>query len=96
MNKPEGNKKNSNVTKVDNFRIIRVFMFETGDVTFDLEVNGISLYGLKVVEYKDGDFIGFPQRKGKNGKYYYICWAKFSEDDTKAIIEAVEKALHAK
>ena len=44
---------------------------------------------------KDGDFIGLPQRKGNDGKYYSIVWAKFSEQDTKDILAEVEKKLNS-
>lgn len=94
MNKPSTSNKTSETLKVDNFRVIRAHMFESGDVTFDLELNSIRIYGLKVVEHKDGDFISFPQRKGKDGKYYSFVWAKFSSEDTKTILAAVEKELN--
>lgn len=62
-------------------------------VFFDMEVNGVSIYGCKVVEGSKGDFISFPSHKGKDGKYYNHAWIKLSDDDTKAIIEQVEESL---
>jgi DNA-binding cell septation regulator SpoVG len=49
---------------------------------------------MTVVEGKNGDFLSFPSRKGKDGKYYSICWARLSEDDQKEIIAAIEKELN--
>lgn len=100
MKKPETKKGNTNskaveALKIDSFSILRTHQFDNGGVTFDMTVNGISIYGCRVVETKDGDFIGLPQRKGNDGKYYSIVWAKFSEEDTKDILAEVEKQLNA-
>lgn len=62
-------------------------------VFFDMEVNGVSIYGCKVVEGSKGDFISFPSHKGKDGKYYNHAWIKLSDEDTKEIISQVEAAL---
>lgn len=62
-------------------------------VFFDMEVNGVTIYGCKVVEGSKGDFISFPSHKGKDGKYYNHAWVKLSDEDTKAIIAQVEEAL---
>lgn len=62
-------------------------------VFFDMEVNGVSIYGCKVVEGSKGDFISFPSHKGKDGKYYNHVWIKLSDNDTKEIISQVEAAL---
>lgn len=62
-------------------------------VFFDMVVNGVTIYGCKVVEGSKGDFISFPSHKGKDGKYYNHAWVKLSEEDTKKIIAQVEEAL---
>ena len=62
-------------------------------VFFDMEVNGVTIYGCKVVEGSKGDFISFPSHKGKDGKYYNHAWIKLSDEDTKEIISQVEAAL---
>ena len=61
--------------------------------SFDMELNGISLYNCRVVEDTKGDFISFPSSKGNDGKYYSHYWAKLSEETTKEIIEKVEEML---
>lgn len=99
MNKPntESNAKSKNgkELKIDSFSINRVHQFNNGGVTFDMTVNSITIYGCRVVETKDGDFIGLPQRQGNDGKWYSIVWAKFSEADTKDILAEVEKQLNS-
>lgn len=67
---------------------------QVGDaVYFDMEVNGVTIYGCKVIEGKNGDFISFPSHKGKDGKYYNYAWVKLSDDDTAAIVKQVEEML---
>lgn len=62
-------------------------------VFFDVEINGVTIYGCKVVEGKNGDFISFPSHKGKDGKYWNHVYIKLSDDDTKEIISQVENML---
>ena len=66
----------------------------------DLTINGVKIYGCKVIEGKEGkydDFISFPQRKGtgRDGseRYFSIVWCPISPEDTKKIIAEVEKQL---
>ena len=62
-------------------------------VFFDVVINGVTIYGCKVIEGKNGDFISFPSHKGKDGKYYNHAWVKLSDDDTAAIVNQVEEML---
>lgn len=62
-------------------------------VFFDVEINGVTIYGCKVVEGKNGDFISFPSHKGKDGKYYNHAYIKLSDDQAKDIISQVENML---
>ena len=62
-------------------------------VLFDVVINGVTIYGCKVIEGKNGDFISFPSHKGKDGKYYNHAWVKLSDDDTAAIVKQVEEML---
>ena len=99
MNKPNTESKaksnKGDALKIDSFSVNRVHQFDNGGVAFDMTVNGISIYGCRDVETKDGDFIGLPQRKGNDGKYYSIVWARFSEADTKDILAEVENQLNS-
>lgn len=89
MKKPE-KKQESVLTTIE---VSRAYAFDNGGVVFDAELNGISIYGLRVVEGSKGDFISFPARQGKDGKYYNHVWVKLTDDDTKQIISQVEKKL---
>lgn len=66
-------------------------------IMFDMEVNGIKIYGCSYRELErndgSGSFakIGFPSRKGSDDKYYAQCWFKISEKD----LEAIEKGIEA-
>ena len=62
-------------------------------VYFDVEINGVTIYGCKVIEGKNGDFISFPSHKGKDGKYYNHAYIKLSDDQSKDIISQVENML---
>lgn len=67
---------------------------QVGDtVFFDVTINGVTIYGCKVIEGKNGDFISFPSHKGKDGKYYNHAWVKLSDEDTANIVKQVEDAL---
>lgn len=90
------NKSNSKKTlEVTSFRVTGVRTLDSGSVSFDMKLNGINIYGCFVVESAEyGDFISFPQRKGKDGKYYPIVWAKLDKEDTTAILQEVERILN--
>lgn len=62
-------------------------------VFFDVEINGVTIYGCKVVEGKNGDFISFPSHKGKDGKYYNHAYIKLTDEQSKDIISQVENML---
>ena len=62
-------------------------------VFFDVVINGVTIYGCKVIEGKNGDFISFPSHKGKDDKYYNHVWIKLSDEDTAAIVKQVEEML---
>ena len=87
-------KKNEDNLKIESFSVDRAHMFENGGVVLDITLNGIRIYGVKVVEGKNGDFLSFPQRKGNDGKYYSIVYAKLSDQDTRDIILEAEKKLN--
>lgn len=62
-------------------------------VFFDVVINGVTIYGCKVVEGSKGDFISFPSHKGKDGKYYNHAYIKLSDEASAAIIAQVEEKL---
>lgn len=96
MNKPSTKKtetKKNETVKVDTIEVLKSRQFKNGNVSCDLKINGITIYGVMIVEGKNGDFLSFPQRAGNDGKYYSIVWCPLDEDTTKAVIEECEKML---
>ena len=71
-------------------KVTRGHVFDDGSVAFDMEVNGVSIYNCTLREGKNGQFVSFPSRKAKDGKYYSHCYVKLSEEDTKSIVEQLE------
>ena len=57
---------------------------------FDMVVNGVKIYGCRLVEGSKGTFVSFPSRKGNDGKYYSHAWVQLSEADIKNIVEQIE------
>ena len=75
--------------------VTRAHEFKSGDISFDMKVNGVQIYNCvymneskKVKE----PFVSFPSRKGSDDKYYSYVWFKIS-DDTLAEIEKEIEAL---
>lgn len=75
-------------------KVLRVLDGRYG-ILFDLELNHVVIYGCRVCESKSGEcFIGFPQKKGKNDdRYWSICRAFLSDDQTAEIIQQVADML---
>lgn len=61
-------------------------------LTFTLRLNGIDLYGMRLVEGKESTFITASANKGKNGKYYDNFRVYFAEDAAQAVENAVREA----
>lgn len=89
MKKPE--KKTE--SKVQSMKVTRAHAFDNGGVVFDVVINDVSIYGCRVVEGKNGDFISFPAKKGPDDCYYSHAYIKLTNDDTKELVSLVEKAL---
>lgn len=96
MKKPEQNNEREFIT-VTSVTVKRVNQYKD-TVYFDININGIDIYGCRVVEGKNGDFIAFPSQKGKgkDGKerYFNHCYAALSDEDSKKILDTVEKMLN--
>ena len=74
----------------NSIKVTRGHVFDDGSVAFDMEVNGVSIYNCTLREGKNGQFVSFPSRKAKDGKYYSHCYVKLTEEDTKSIVEQLE------
>lgn len=99
MKKPEtnnetGNKREFQTIKLNDFAVKRVKMWDNGGVSADLVLNGVEIYGVRVVEGKNGDFLSYPQRKGSDGKYYHIARAPLCDVDQEAVIAEIERKLN--
>ena len=62
-------------------------------VFFDVDINGVMIYGCRFVEDKNGDFVSFPSYKGSNGKYYSHAYIKLDEASVKLIDEQIDQLL---
>lgn len=92
-------KKNAKAEKATtyNVEVKRAKELENGTIMFDMEVNGVTIYGCsyKVLTRKDNgeEFakIGFPSRKGSDDKWYNQVYFKVDDE----IIAAIEKGIDA-
>ena len=58
---------------------------------FTLDVQGVKIYDLTLVDGKEGVFVGFPRKQGKDGKYYSTVWiSDEKERETVAELAATE------
>lgn len=92
--------KSSNIenTKVTSLEVQKVRVIETkkGDmVLFTLVLNGVYINNCKVATGKNGDFVGWPQYKGSDDKWYNVVYIPLSDDDTKKIMDQVQAAINA-
>lgn len=64
------------------------------DVTFfDLEVNGVTIYGCTLVDGKQGSFTSFPSYKGSNDKYYKHAYVELDDNDQAIIEDQIQELL---
>ena len=68
------------------------------NIGFDVKINGVTIYGCILIqgEKEDGEeysFPTFPQRKGKDDKYYNIAYVNLSDADKEAIEKGIEALL---
>lgn len=68
------------------------------NVAFDMEVNGIKIYGCWFKEGsnkngKDYSLISLPSQKGKDDKYYSVAWFPISKELTKEIRKQIVNIL---
>lgn len=56
-------------------------------ITFTLAMDGLALYGLRLVATDNGTFIAPPSTKGKDGNYYRLYGVWLSEADEARITE---------
>lgn len=80
-------------------KVTKARQFDNG-ISFDMECNGIKIYGCWHRQYEDRkkpgemtSFISFPSRQGSDGKYYQHCWFPVSDELLDKIEKQIEKIL---
>lgn len=78
--------------------VTRAKEVKEGTVAFDMEVNGVKVYGCWYKEgtNKDGkeyQIVNLPQEKGKDGEYYSIVWFPMSKEVREDIIDQLQKLV---
>ena len=95
----KGSTKKTDETKVNyTCEVIRAKEIKEGTVAFDMEVNGVKIYGCWYKEgtNKDGkeyQIVNLPQEKGKDGEYYSIAWFPMSKEVREGIIDQLQKLV---
>ena len=90
MNSKKSSKKSSKkeiaAIEVTSLEVTRAREYE--DIFFfDMVLNGVCIYGCRLIEGEDGWFVSFPSKKP--GKWFNHCWAKLSDDTIGEICAAV-------
>lgn len=86
----EGNEKKSPV--ISDIKVLRAKEYKE-TTFFDLEVNGVKIYGCRFMEGKNGNFIAFPSKKGSDGKYYNHAYVELDVAMVNLIDEELDKLL---
>ena len=94
MKKSE-NKKPENNFELHSWDVTRAHEFDGGDISFDLRVNGVMIYGmtLRWNEEKKEYWVSFPARKGNDGKFYKHAWFPVNEALQANIEKRIEDML---
>lgn len=94
MKKSE-NKKPEVAFNLQSWDVLRAHEFEGGNISYDLRVNGITIYGMTLVwdTDKKSYWSAFPSRKGKDGKYYKHAWFPIDEALQANIEKRIEELL---
>ena len=94
MKKSE-NKKPENNFELQSWEVTRAHEFEGGNISFDLQINGVTIYGMSLIWDADKKtyWTAFPSRKGKDGRYYKHAWFPMTETLQDAIEERIEDML---
>lgn len=80
--------------EITSLEVTRAHEFKSGDISFDMVVNGINIYNCTYMNESDKikePFVSFPSRKGSDGKYYSFVWFKVTDE----ILSEIEKGIEA-
>lgn len=93
-NKKVESKEEKEVLEVTDMEVLNARKTKRGFVFFNLRLNGITIYGCKVIESDKGDFISFPSYKGTDDKYYSHIYARLDDMTQNEIITEIKKQLN--
>ena len=80
-------------------KVLRAKQLDSGSVSFDMTVNGITIYGCFAKTVKssttgeDVDVVNLPQYKGTNGNYYDYVWFPMTFEQKEDIIKQINSLL---
>ena len=77
---------------VSSVKVIRAKEYKN-TTFFDVEINGVKIYGCRFVEGKNGDFVSFPSYKGSDGMYYSHAYIDLDDAMVALIDEQIDKLL---
>lgn len=89
-------KKKARAEEKFEIEVIRAHEFKSGDISFDMKVNGVTIYNCTYMNESakvKKSFVSFPSRKGSDDKYYSYVWFKISDDDLAEIEKGIEAVL---
>lgn len=94
----KNNQEQEQEVKDHDIKVMRVKDTDKYGVFFDLEINGVSVYGCSWVEGQKRDgteyrFVSFPSHKGKDDKYYNYVYVKLTENDLDSIEKVLQDAI---
>lgn len=84
-------KKNNGINDQEKLIVVKRAKAFDGKIFFDMIVNDVTIYGCRLLEGKNGMFVSFPSRKGKDNKYYNIAYVGLNEADVSNIVAQIEK-----
>lgn len=85
-------KKNNGINDQEKLVVVkRAKQFDDGKIIIDLIVNDVTIYGCRLIDGKNGMFVSFPRRKGKDDEYYNIAYVALSKTDIDNIVAQIEK-----
>lgn len=69
--------------------------FADGGISFVLMLLGgkVTLYGCRIISGREGEFIAYPARKGKDDQWYNHFFVALTKEETAEIINAVYETL---
>lgn len=96
VNLPKKAPKAAPTTKLD-MSVRHVVQFDDDGIQFALDIHVgdrlITIYNCRIREAANINFISFPSRKGKDGKYYSWAYVQLTREEEDAVIEMVCKEL---